>query len=42
MIPEKIAIPPKIGTLLLCEDLSPGTSESLNLSAKKMTFGTAT
>ena len=39
MIPEKIDIPPKIGTLLLCDALSPGTSESLNFLARKITFG---
>ena len=42
IIPENIAIPPNIGTVLLCDDLSPGTSASLNFSAKKITRGIAT
>ena len=41
MIPEKIAIPPKIGMLPWCDALSPATSESLNLCAKEITFGIA-
>ena len=41
MIPEKTAIPPKIGVLPSCEALSPATSESLNLCAKKIIFGIA-
>jgi len=41
IIPEKIAIPPKIGTLFLCDDLLPGISDSLNFSAKEITFGIA-
>ena len=41
MIPEKTAIPPKIGVLPSCEALSPATSASLNFCAKKIIFGIA-
>ena len=38
IIPEKIAKPPKTGTLPLCDDLLPALSASRNLLAKKMKF----
>ena len=42
MTPEKIAIPPKIGTLPLCEARSPARSINLKRSAKNITLGIAT
>ena len=39
MILKKNATPPKIGTLPLCADLLPATSDNLYLDAKEINFG---
>ena len=40
-MPEKIAIPPKIGTLPSCEARVPGESKSLSFLEKNITLGIA-
>tara|TARA_B100000900_G_scaffold93650_1_gene76865 strand:+ start:8510 stop:8761 length:252 start_codon:yes stop_codon:yes gene_type:complete len=39
IIDTKNATPPKIGTLPLCADLLPATSDNLYLDAKEINFG---
>ena len=39
MILKKNATPPKIGTLPLCADLFPATSDNLYLDANEINFG---